>query len=59
MGDAGWRRRSADEVGERISVAVQMMHTSGPARVMTAEELADVDWPSFELDPPQVVADAL
>jgi hypothetical protein len=44
------------DAGERISVAVQMMHTSGPARVMAAEELAGVALAEFELDAPLVEA---
>jgi hypothetical protein len=44
------------EAGNRISMAVQMMHTSGPAREIPPEELANVDVAAFELDPPQIVA---
>jgi hypothetical protein len=44
------------EAGERISVVVQMMHTSGPARVMPAEELAGGALAEFELDAPQIEA---
>jgi len=44
------------DAGERISVAVQMMHTSGPARVMASEELAGVALAEFELDAPIVEA---
>jgi hypothetical protein len=44
------------EAGARISMTVQMMHTSGPARVIRSEELAGVDFAGFELDPPRIVA---
>lgn len=44
------------EAGGRLSMAVQMMHTSGPANEITAEELANADIAGFELDPPQLVA---
>jgi hypothetical protein len=54
-----WSRPGGAEIGteasRRISIAVQMMHTSGPARVIRSEELAGVDRAGFELDPPQIV----
>jgi hypothetical protein len=37
-------------------MAVQMMHTSGPAREIGPAELEGVDVAAFELDPPQIVA---
>jgi hypothetical protein len=43
------------DAGGRVSMAVQMMHTSGPAREMTAGELAGVDRAAFELDPPRIL----
>jgi hypothetical protein len=43
------------EASRRISIAIQMMHTSGPARVIRSEELAGVDLAGFELHPPQIV----
>jgi hypothetical protein len=42
------------ETGKRISMAVQMMHTSGPARRIAPEELTSVDVTAFELDPPRL-----
>jgi hypothetical protein len=44
------------ETAKRISMAVQMMHTSGPAREYGPEELAGVDVTAFELDPPRIEA---
>ena len=44
------------ETGRRLSMAVQMMHTSGPAREIDAQELEGVDVAAFELDPPRLVA---
>lgn len=44
------------DAGKRISMAVQMMHTSGPAREISPAELAGVDVAAFELDPPRIVA---
>jgi hypothetical protein len=44
------------EAGKRISMAVQMMHTSSPVREIPPEELADVDAAAFELDPPRIMA---
>lgn len=59
-GDKRWARADGAELdedtGKRISMAVQMMHTSAPVRVIAAEELEDVDPAGFELDPPRVVA---
>ena len=44
------------EAAKRISMAVQMMHTSAPVRVIGAEELQGIDPAGFELDAPRVVA---
>jgi Domain of unknown function (DUF4340) len=44
------------EAGARISMTVQMMHASGPARVIRSEELAGADFAGFELDSPRIVA---
>ncbi len=44
------------EAGKRISMAVQMMHTSGPVREIPAEELRNVDTVPFGLDPPRITA---
>ena len=49
-------RDIAAEASRRISMAVQMLHTSGPARELAPEELAGVDIAAFELDPPRLVA---
>ncbi len=44
------------ETAKHISMAVQMMHTSGPVRDIPAEELRDADTSAFGLDPPQIAA---
>ena len=44
------------EASKRVSMAVQMMNTSGPARVIRSEELAGVDLGGFELERPRIVA---
>jgi hypothetical protein len=44
------------EPGGRVSMAVQMMHTSGPSREMTRGELEGADPAAFELDPPRILA---
>jgi hypothetical protein len=44
------------DAGKRISMAVQMMHTSGPVRDIPPEDLAQVDEATFGLDPPRVTA---
>jgi len=59
-GDKAWATTDGADVGaetaKRISMAVQMMHTSGPAREIGPEELAGVDVAAFELDPPRIEA---
>jgi hypothetical protein len=59
-GERSWAtpegRDIGPEAGSRLSMAVQMMHTSGPANEITAAELAQADIAGFELDPPQLVA---
>ncbi len=44
------------ETGRQVSMAVQMMHTSAPTRLLAAEELEGVDLAGFELASPRVVA---
>lgn len=59
-GDKSWARPDgADiggEAGKRLSMAVQMMHTSAPVNEIPAAELAGADVAGFELDPPRLVA---
>jgi hypothetical protein len=45
-----------DEASKRLSMAVQMMHTSAPANEISAAELAGAEVAAFELDPPRLVA---
>lgn len=45
-----------NEAGKRLSMAVQMMHTSAPANEISAAELPGADVAAFELDPPRLVA---
>jgi hypothetical protein len=49
-------RADLGAVGARISMAVQMMHTSGPVREIDAAELEGVDAAPFGLDPPLLSA---
>jgi|SoiMethySBSTD1v2_1073268.scaffolds.fasta_scaffold184294_3 hypothetical protein len=60
MGEKTWSLPEGAEISteasKRVSIAVQMMHTAGPARVIRFEELAGVDLAGFELDPPRIVA---
>jgi hypothetical protein len=44
------------EAGKHVSMAVQVMHTSGPVRVISPAELEGVDAAGFELDHPKIVA---
>jgi len=44
------------EAGKQVSMAVQVMHTSGPVRVISSEELEGVDIAGFELNAPEIVA---
>ncbi len=59
-GDKSWATTDgADiggEAGKRLSMAVQMMHTSAPVNQIPAAELAGADVAGFELDPPRFVA---
>ena len=43
-------------VAKQISTAVRMMHNSGPARDIPAEELNDTDQAEFGLDVPSITA---
>jgi hypothetical protein len=43
-------------VGSRVSMAVQMMHTSPPVRVIEAADLHGLDTSPFGLDPPLLSA---
>ncbi|HTO48972.1 MAG TPA: hypothetical protein VML91_15140 [Burkholderiales bacterium] len=53
---AGWTREGAGALApplsERLSMAVQLMHTAGPVRVLEQAELAGVDLRQFGLDRP-------
>jgi hypothetical protein len=57
-GEKSWATPEGADIGSdagaRVSMAVQMMHTSGPSREMAPGELADVDLTAFELDPPRI-----
>ncbi len=59
-GEKSWATPEGHDIGpaasSHLSMAVQMMHTSGPANEITAAELAEADIAGFELDPPQLVA---
>jgi hypothetical protein len=59
-GEKTWSLPGGSEISadasRRVGVAVQMMHTSGPARLIASKELAGVDLAGFELDPPRIVA---
>jgi hypothetical protein len=44
------------ETGRKVSMAVQMMHTSAPTRLLSAEELEGIDLAGFQLESPRVVA---
>jgi hypothetical protein len=59
-GDGSWATADGadvgSEAGKRLSMAVQMMHTSGPVNEIAAAELAGADVAGFELDPPRFVA---
>jgi hypothetical protein len=59
-GETSWRTADGldigGEAGKRVSMAVQMMHTSGPVREIGAGELAGVDRAPFGLDPPSIAA---
>ena len=59
-GDKTWKASAgaalSPEAGKRLSMAVQMMHTSAPIRDMPPTELAGVDVAAFDLDPPRIEA---
>lgn len=59
-GDKAWRQEGGAPVSEagsaRLSMAVQMMHTSGPVREIAPADLAGVDTGPFGLKPPQIGA---
>ena len=58
-GDQQWTTVDGTDIGpagSRVSMAVQMMHTSGPVREMAGAELVGVDTTPFGLDPPQLAA---
>ena len=59
-GDKTWKREDGGAVsaaaGARLSMAVQMMNTSGPVREIPGEELKGVDAKPFGLEPPQLAA---
>ena len=59
-GEKAWRRDDGTAVTEagsaRLSMAVQMMNTSGPVREMPGDELKGVDTKPFGLEPPQIAA---
>ena len=42
----------AAALGEKVSIAVQYMHTAAPVRVLTSAELAGADPRAFGLEPP-------
>jgi hypothetical protein len=57
-GTGGWSREGGEAlsvtVADKVSLAVQYMHTSGPVRVMTAEEIRGFAPTEFGLDPPRI-----
>ena len=58
-GDRQWTTADGIDIGpagSRVSMAVQMMNTSGPVREMAGAELVGVDTTPFGLDPPQLAA---
>lgn len=59
-GDQAWTRPDGTtldpEAGKRVSMAIQMLHRSGPVREIDGEELKGVDSAPFGLDTPRVVA---
>jgi len=59
-GEKRWARSDGREIdpaaGARVSMAVQMMHRSGPVREIAAAELAGVDPAPFALETPKVAA---
>jgi hypothetical protein len=58
-GDRQWKTVEGTDIGaagSRVSMAVQMMHTSRPVREMAEAELVGVDTTPFGLDPPKLAA---
>jgi hypothetical protein len=57
-GEDGWATSAGAEIaaeeGKRISMAVQMMRNSGPAREIPPGELEGADLAGFGLDPPRI-----
>ena len=58
-GEKQWATSDGTDIGaagSRISMAVQIMHNSGPVREMKAADLVGIDVAPFGLDPPQLSA---
>lgn len=59
-GSSGWSREGGEAlpmaVADRVSLAVQYMHTSGPVRVLTADEVRGVAQSEFGLERPRISA---
>jgi len=59
-GEKAWQRQGGAAVNAagsaRLSMAVQMMNTSGPVREIPGEELQGVDAKPFGLEPPHLAA---
>jgi hypothetical protein len=59
-GEDRWRTPTGAEIdgaaGKRISMAVQMMHNSGPAREIPADDVKGTDPAEFGLDVPRITA---
>ena len=57
-GTGGWSREGGEALpvtaANKVSLAVQYMHTSGPVRVMTAEETRGVPPTEFGLERPRI-----
>lgn len=59
IGGRQWTTPDGTDIGpagSRVSMAVQMMNTSGPVREIAAADLAGVDTTPFGLDPPLIAA---
>jgi hypothetical protein len=60
QGEAGWATPAGAEinadVARRISMAVQMMHNSGPARDIPPDELRGAEPTAYGLDAPRITA---
>lgn len=58
-GEKQWATPDGADIGaagSRVSMAVQIMHNSGPVREIQAADLAETDTAPFGLDPPQLSA---